>query len=67
MALISAGRTTREPVYAAMLAYVAQTVYLIVTGILMGLGVGYFLLMLVVSGSMAYAGAWMGEKITGEA
>ncbi len=67
MAVLSAGRTTREPVYAAMLAYIGQTVYLIVTGILTGLGVGYFLLMLIVSAAMAYTGAWMGEKLTGEA
>ncbi len=67
IALLSVGRTTREPVYAAMLAYAAQTVYLLAAGVLAGLGVGYFFLLLLASGAMAYVGAWMGEKITGEA
>lgn len=66
MAMVSAGRTTREPMYAAMLAFAGQTGFLLVSGILVGLGVVYFLLMLAVDGTMAYAGAWVGEKITGE-
>lgn len=67
MALLSSGRTTREPVYAAMLAFAAQTGYLLVSESMTGLGVSYFLLLLILSGTMAYAGAWMGEKLTGEA
>jgi len=66
MALVSAGRTTREPMYAAMLAFAGQTGFLVVSGILVGLGVAYFLLMLAIDGAMAYAGAWIGERITGE-
>jgi hypothetical protein len=67
MALLSRGRTTREPMYAAMLAFVGQTGFLLVSGILVGFNVFYFLLMLAIDGAMAYAGAWFGEKITGEA
>ncbi len=66
MALFSSGRTTREPVYAALLAFVGQTVFLLVTGILEGLNAPYFLLMLAIDGAMAYAGAWFGERLTGE-
>jgi hypothetical protein len=66
MALFSAGRTTREPVYAAMLAFVAQTGFLVFSGILVGLNVPFFLLMLAIGGAMAYAGAWFGERLTGE-
>lgn len=66
MALFSAGRTTREPVYAAMLAFAGQTAFLVVTGILVGLSVPYFFLLLAVAGAMAYSGAWVGERLTGE-
>jgi len=66
MALLSSGRTTREPVYAAMLAIVAQTGFLVFSGILVGLNVPFFLLMLAIGGAMAYAGAWFGERLTGE-
>ncbi len=66
MALFSSGRTTREPVYAAMLAFVGQTGFLVVSGILVDLSVQFFLLMLAIDGAMAYAGAWFGERLTGE-
>ena len=66
MALFSAGRTTREPVYAAMLAFVGQTAFLLITGILVGLSVPTFFLLLALDGAMAYAGAWVGERLTGE-
>lgn len=66
MALLSAGRTTREPVYAAMLAFAGQTGFLLVSGIMASLSVPFFLLMLAIDGAMAYAGAWFGERLTGE-
>jgi len=66
MALFSSGRTTREPMYAAMMAFAGQTGFLLVNGILVGLTIWYFLLLLAVTGFMAYAGAWVGERLTGE-
>jgi hypothetical protein len=66
MALLSSGRTTREPLYAAILAFLGQTGFLVVSGILVDLSVHFFLLILAIDGAMAYAGAWFGERLTGE-
>ncbi len=64
VALLSPGRTTREPMYAAVLAFVAQTAVLWYQN-LMALTPKAFITMLVIDGALAWAGAWVGERITG--
>jgi hypothetical protein len=64
LALLSPGRTTREPMYAAMLAFAGQTTYLLVREYLQGFNVAFFLLVLATDGALAYAGAWVGERLT---
>jgi len=67
VAVLSPGKTTREPMYAAMLAFAAQTIFLLAGEIIESLPATAFLIMLAIDGAMAYLGAWIGEKVTGEA
>ncbi|MFH2008352.1 MAG: hypothetical protein ABI333_17335 [bacterium] len=67
VAVLSPGKTTREPMYAAMLAFAAQTIFLLAGEIIESLPATAFLMMLAIDGGMAYLGAWLGEKVTGEA
>jgi hypothetical protein len=63
VALLSPGRTTREPMYAAVLAFIAQTALLWYQDVV-ALTPRVFLAMMAIDGALAWAGAWIGERIT---
>jgi len=64
VALLSPGRTTREPMYAAVLAFAAQTALLWYQG-WVALTPKVFLAMGAIDGALAWVGAWVGERSTG--
>lgn len=66
VALVSPGRTTREPVIAALLAYLGQTGALWYANQIAMTG-KVFAVTAAVDGALAWAGAWLGERITGAA
>jgi hypothetical protein len=63
MAALSPGRTVREPLMAALLAFVVQTAVLWLKGWVV-MNFTAFVVLLVIDGGLAYLGAWMGEAIT---
>lgn len=66
VALVSPGRTTREPVIAAVLAFLGQTGALLYADQIALTG-KVFLVTATVDGALAWVGAWLGERITGAA
>jgi len=66
VALISPGRTTREPVIAAVLAYLGQTGALWYADQIAMTG-KVFAVTAAVDGALAWIGAWLGERASGTA
>jgi len=64
LAVLSPGRTTREPMYAAALAFLAQTTFLYVSDYV-AMTSTIFFVMFALCGAFAWTGAWLGEKLTG--
>lgn len=64
LAVLSPGRTTREPMIAAALAFVAQSTFLWYFD-WMAMTARVFFVMLALCGALAWVGAWLGERLTG--
>lgn len=64
LAALSPGRTTREPMIAAALAFLAQTGYLWYSD-WVAMTPRIFFAMLGLDGALAWFGAWIGERLTG--
>jgi hypothetical protein len=62
LALVSPGRTVREPLITALLAYTGQSAILWWKGYL-SLNASAFLVVLAINAGLAYLGAWAGEEI----
>ena len=62
LALVSPGRTVREPLTAALLAFAGQSAVLWYKGFL-ALNASAFLVLLAINAGLAYLGAWAGEEI----
>lgn len=64
LAALSPGRTTREPMIAAALGFLAQTGYLWYSDYV-AMTPRIFFAMLGLDGALAWFGAWIGERLTG--
>jgi len=62
LALVSPGRTVREPLATALLAYTGQSAILWYKGFL-AMNASAFLVLLAINAGLAYLGAWAGEEI----